>query len=160
MPLVSQKVAAEQLDITPRALREWMKEPGFPDASNGYDVAAVRRWRNERSKKGSDAGEQAKNLKLATAAQKLRIEKARADAAERAEETAKGNILPRDEFDTAVFEMLSLARDRLLGLPKSLCKLLPKSLHRKVQDEGGKEVTRILNEFAHGLQRLAEGKND
>lgn len=160
MALFSQKVAADQLGITARGLRDWMKEDGFPDVSRGYDVAAIKRWRDERSRKGSEAGDQAKRLKLAQAAAKLRQEVVKANAAERQEEAAKGNILPRDEFETAVSEMISLARDRLIGLPKSLCKLLPKSLHRKVQDEGGKEVARILNEFANALDRLAAGKDN
>lgn len=152
MLILEQKAAAAALDITPRSLRDWMKEPGFPDCAAGYDVDAIKRWRDDRAKKGSELGEQAKRLKVATAAQRLRLEKARADAAERNEQTAQGNILPRDELETAIAEAISLARDQFLSLPKELCRLAPKALHRKLQDEGEKTVTRILNEFARQLQ--------
>ena len=156
MLILEQKAAADALGITPRSLRDWMKEPGFPDCSAGYDIDEIKRWRDDRAKKGSELGDQAKKLKVATAAQKLRFEKARADAAEREERAAQGNILPRDELETAVAELISLARDRLSGVPKSLSKFLPKTLHRRFQDEATKEVQRILNELADSLDRTLE----
>lgn len=158
MPVLrEQKAAADALGVTPRTLRDWRAEPGFPDCSAGYDLDAIRRWRDEQTRKGSDEATQAKRLKLATQAQKLRLEKARADAAERAEQAAQGNILPRDECETAIAEMITLARDRLTALPKTLCRIVPRQYHRRLQDEGGKEIARILNEFSASLERTAAG---
>ena len=48
-----QKEAARLLGITDRGLRDWMKKPGFPDWSAGYDVDAIRAWADDLRLKGS-----------------------------------------------------------------------------------------------------------
>lgn len=154
------KEAAKVLGISPRWFGEWKKLDGFPDCSHGYDIDAIEAWRDENGFKGSDLAEEAKKLKVEITAQKLRIETARADAAERAEQAAKGNILPRDEFETAVAEIIAIARDRFRGLGKEACKLAPKSLHNKLRKSIDQDVDTILCEFENGLHRLLEGRDD
>ena len=153
MLLREQKAAAEALGVTPRGLRDWMKEPGFPDCSAGYDLEAIADWQAARAKKGSAEGEQARKLKLAITAQKLRQEKAKADAAERSEEEAKNNILRRDEWELFAREAIQMARDRLMLLPQDLCKIVPQQYHRRIIEDGKQVVARILDEFARTLDR-------
>ena len=48
-------------------------------------------------------------LKIAKAAQDLRLATVKADAAEREAVIAEGNILPRDEFTLSIIEHLQIA---------------------------------------------------
>ena len=66
------KDAANLLGITPRQLGEWKHEDGFPDCSNGYDVDAIAKWREERNRKGSAKSEIDQQLRRALLAEKLK----------------------------------------------------------------------------------------
>ena len=51
MAIVKTRIeAAKQLGITPTCLGLWKREAGFPDSSEGYDVAAILEWRGVRPK--------------------------------------------------------------------------------------------------------------
>ena len=151
-----QKEAAALIGVSPKGLRDWMKEPGFPDCSAGYPIDAIRRWQQTRGKKGSEDGDRLRQIKLAREGQRLRRDKAAADRQEREEQVAQGNILPRDELTLATIEHVVLARDRLMGLPKEVCRVVPKRYHRKLQEQGTKIVRTILSEFARGVQKEAK----
>ncbi len=43
----TQREAAERLDISVKTLKEWKKEPGYPDTKKGYDIPAIQSWRAE-----------------------------------------------------------------------------------------------------------------
>lgn len=48
---MNQVAAAAELKVTPRSLRDWAKKPGFPDCSKGYDLTAIRAWRDSRRRR-------------------------------------------------------------------------------------------------------------
>lgn len=149
MPIYEmQKDAAAHFDITSSALRQWMKRPGFPDCSRGYDTDAIEAFQQTHNLKGSKIAEQAQTLKLAKLAGEVREQKAKADRLERLEEEARGNILRRDEMALASTEAITLTRDRLTAIPQSLCRLVPKKYHQQLRDEGRRLIKNILDEFA------------
>lgn len=146
-----QKDAAARLGITPTALRQWSKLPGFPDTSAGWDIAAIQQWRQQEDRKGSQQSDQTAQIRLATAAQKLRQEKVKAEQLERKNEQEKGNILPRDEWELFAAELITVARDRLQTIPQSLCRLVPPEFHAAMLTEGAQSVRRILEELSRSL---------
>lgn len=149
-----QKDAAEKLGIKPSSLRAWMKEPGFPDTTHGYDVVAIQRWRDAHGKKGSEDGDKMQELKLAREAMRLRLDRVKADEAEREAEVQKGNILPRDEFTLTLRELITQCRTRLTtDLPRELAKRFPK-LRAKVLTVAEDTVRKILADFARDLEQL------
>lgn len=148
-----QKDAAAALGVSPKALRDWMAEPGFPDCSQGYDVAAIEAWRNSRQRKGAELGNLKHAVQVATMQQKLRIEKARADEAEEERERAKGNLLYRDEHALAIREHVTICRDTMIPeLLNETCRLVPKEFHRRVQTEGRRVLEAALERLTRGLQ--------
>ena len=165
MPLIpQQKLAARKLGVSATALRQWQGEPGFPHNAGGYDLDAIRAWLAAKGSPKADADEPADGTlgakmakaKVIRATHEARIAKVKADEAERAAEIAKGNILPRDEFALSITEHLQLARDRLLTVPRTLCRHVPKKYHRTLQAEGDREVRKILEELARGLDTLED----
>jgi len=93
MIVKQQKDAAEHLGVTATALRKWQKEPGFPDCRRGYNISKIEQWLNNRQKKGSQAGDQLQAIKTAIQAQKLRIDRSKADRIEDERKIEKGNLL-------------------------------------------------------------------
>src|ERR1051326_4469132 len=154
--VTSRKEAAQQLDVTERQLGNWKKEPGFPDCSQGYDLDAIRKWRETNARKGSKEGKLLRRLKAAGLRQQLRIRRAEADRIERRELEAQGNILNRDVYELFLIESQQKARDRLLRLPKLLCANLPAKFHRTLQAEADKEIRKVLIELARDLEKRSE----
>ncbi|MFV0444405.1 MAG: hypothetical protein ACK5Q5_12620 [Planctomycetaceae bacterium] len=158
MPLIhEQKQAAKLLGVTTRTLRDWRAaNPDFPDTTNGYDIEAINRWRAAHEAKGSDEADLAAQLNKAIKVQKLRREKALADRAEREERIAQGNILARDEHETSFREIITVARDRLISLPKQLARLVPHKDRRRLQAEGDKLVRNVLDEMSRQFESMDE----
>lgn len=156
MVIKQQKNAAEQLGITATALRKWQKEPGFPDCRKGYDVSKIEKWLNDRQKKGSQTGDRLQAINTAIKAQKLRIDKSKADRIEDEREIEKGNLIPRDEFEIAVIEQITIARDYIKPIPKLLCKFVPKKYHKKLMAEGDRIVRKTFDNLAQELERIIQ----
>jgi phage terminase Nu1 subunit (DNA packaging protein) len=157
-PVLEQKEAARILGITDRALRDWIRKPGFPDHSAGYDIAAIRRWADARSLKNSSKAKNREYIEQQIQEQKLRLETAKADKAERENEIAAGNVLPRDEYETFVREVISVARDRLTLIPRDLCRYVPEKYHKVLQREGAKVIANITDSIAEALSQGPDGK--
>lgn len=156
--VVEQKEAARLLGITDRSLRDWMKKPAFPDWSAGYDIAAIRQWAEARSLKNSQKSKSLEQLEREIKQEKLRLERAKADKAERENEIAAGNVLPRDEYETFVREVISVARDRLTLIPRDLCRYVPEKYHKVLQREGAKVIANITDSIAEALSQGPDGK--
>jgi len=150
--LPNQKQAAAELGISVRALREWQKEPGFPDYSKGYNVAAIKYWREVHQRKGSEVSEDLRKIRLELEQEKLRLARAEREKKERDNEIEKGNILPRDEYEMAFRESIQICRDGLMGLPQELSKLVPQKYQKKLLQEGQALVKKRLAEFSRGVQ--------
>lgn len=153
-PLVgSQKVAAEELGVTATALRQWMAQPGFPDCSAGFDLAAIRAWRQERGKKGSEAGETVDRLKTALLAQRVRREKVRADREERHALVDAGELLPRQKWELFAALLLTNLGDAFDQLPDLIAAICCPDCGRKVHARLAEELDARRNEIAEELRR-------
>lgn len=152
MIVTLQVEAAERLGVSPKSLRNWIKEPGFPSIKKGYDVEKIQAWRDQLGKKGSEQSLSQQQTNEQLAREKLRKATADADKAEREEEEAKGNVLKRDEYELFVQEHIQVTRDRMILIPRTLCKYIPKKYHVRLRTEGEKEVRKILAEFARNLE--------
>lgn len=152
----SQKQAAGLLGITDRALREWMKEPGFPTWEAGYNIHQIQTWAEGRGRKNSSKAQRMVALEEAIKEQKLRRETLLANKLAREEEEAKGNILRRDEWETFSREQITVARDRLALIPRELCRYVPEKYHKTIQGEGEKIIQKILDELAKNFEEGQE----
>ena len=146
--VASQKRAAALLGITDRNLRFWMQEPGFPDCRGGYNLPAIRAWREVHERKGSQTGAQGTQLNQALKLQQFRLSKAKADRAEREERERQKDILSRAEAETTIMEIITTARDLLAGLPKKLARSVPPKHQRRLISEGEKIVAAVLEQMA------------
>jgi hypothetical protein len=151
--VTTQKEAALRLKVTTRTIRDWKKLPGFPDTHQGYDIPAIEQWVEEQTRKGSEDSDKARDLNIRIKEQQLRAETAKADKLERQEEFDRGNILPRDLWESFAAECIGKARDHLRQIPQQLCKLVPRKYWPKLRGEGDLTVRKILTELARELER-------
>ena len=93
-------------------------------------------------------------INLGIKEEQLKQNRVKTQQVEREEQAAQGNVLSREEMRLSTIEQIQLARDGLMGIPKELCRMVPKKYHRKLQEEGTNAVRRILTNYARGLQRL------
>lgn len=127
---------ARQYGVSTKTVQNW-KGYGLPciDRGNGfdYDLNETDPWVEAyREEDGSD--EEAGSLNRQIKEAKLRIELAEADRLEREEEQARGNILPRDEYELFATETIQNARDQLLRIPRLMKSHLCSKCHKKLQE--------------------------
>lgn len=73
MPFVTvQREAADLLGIAASSLREWMKQPGFPDTTIGYDIDKIKAWRDAHDKKNAELPGKLAQIKARITAEELR----------------------------------------------------------------------------------------
>lgn len=144
--------AADRLGVTVRTVTTWQKEPGFPDYSSGYDIAKIKKWAEGRGKKNSQHDDHMRRLEEQSKQERLRIDQLKAEKLEREKQLADGNYLHRDEYEAFAAEQITVARDRLLLIPRELCKFLPKKYHKIVVLEGNKTIEKILRQLSRKLE--------
>jgi hypothetical protein len=149
----SQKVAAEQLGITATALRQWMREPGFPDSSAGFDLVAIRAWVQAKNRKGSSLDDKLTEIKVAREMQRLRLDKARADKAERHDKVDLGELLPRRKWELFAATLLTHLGDAADQLPDLLAAICCPDCAAKVRPRLADELDAWRNDTADELRR-------
>ena len=81
-----QKDLAEELGVTPRAIRDWRQEPYWPSDQPGedglYDLDVVRDYQEQLGKKGSDDSELARDVKIAREKEKLKQDRIKTEIEE------------------------------------------------------------------------------
>lgn len=151
------KKAAQRLKISERSLTTWQKEPGFPNYDAGYDIPAIKKWAEARGRKNSDVDKRLQKLEEEFKKERNRKAKLEADRLSRREQEELGNILPRDEYEECRAEQISVARDRLMMIPRELCKNFPKKYHKSLIREGEKLIEKELDHLAREFE---EGPTD
>ncbi|MDE2100781.1 MAG: hypothetical protein KGL39_26280 [Patescibacteria group bacterium] len=154
--------AARIYGVSTRTIKTWRDE-GMPASKDGREYLYFREktdpWVELKHRAAADNGDLSPigKVKLARELARLRKEKVEAGRAERQEEAELGNVLRRDEWELFAIEVVQKARDRLMRLPKMLCKHVPRKCHKVLQTEGEADVRKILEEMARDL---AEGATD
>lgn len=155
MPLISHQVeAAEQLGITPRSLRNWIEEPGFPDCSAGYDVAAIRAWREAHERKGSEPEVATKRLKLALLAEKLKQAQIETRQSQLTLESKEKTLLPRQAIERSAAVILSGLVDACEQIPDLAAGLVSKKDQAKVRAFLKRELDEMRRRIAADLRAL------
>lgn len=118
MPIVATRPeAAAILEVTEKSIGNWKKEPGFPHRDDGqYDTDAIAAWRAETKSTSERAGTQAAEVRLHTAAEKLRIARIDRESKEIDLELKRGELMPRK----LVLEILGLISGNIRGAISTL----------------------------------------
>jgi len=156
MIVPTRKEAAEILGVTARAIGYWKQMPGFPDCDDGYNLDAIRDWRTATLNSPDEGTGDAKTLKLGISAAKLRQEHVKADRLERQNAVELGEIVDRHNWEIACIELVTVCRDSLLHLPRSLCAIVPKKYHRAMIAEGTAIVEKALAALVNGLESVSQ----
>lgn len=155
MPLVAQQTdAAEQLGITTRTLRDWMRLPGFPDCSGGYNVGSIRQWQESNARKGSEPEDAYRKIKLATAAEKLKQAQIETRDSQLRLEAKEKTLLPRQAIERSAAVILSGLVDTCEQLPDLVAALVSKSEQAKVREFIKRELTELRVRIAADLRAL------
>lgn len=156
MIISSQVKLAKHFGVTSASVRKWKRQPGFPDSNDGYDTEEISAWLDARGRDSQQKTQQAQQANTLYRVASAKLKKLQADKLERQEQIAQGNILPRDEATLSLKESITITRDRLLSLPKELCRCIPKKYHKALREEGGMMVANILADFARLSERVME----
>ena len=148
------KDAADLLGITPRQLGEWKHEDGFPDCSNGYDVDAIAKWREERNRKGSAKSEVDQQLRRAMLVEKLKREKQKNYLDKLAIDEAEGQLLKREFVERFIAGLLSGLGDWCEQLPGLMEAELPAKYGKKLRARLESELRRMRDQMADDLKRV------
>jgi hypothetical protein len=156
MPLVARQTeAALRLGVTPRTLRDWRQLDGFPDCTRGYDLEAIQRWRQAHERKGSEAADAARKLKLAITAEKLRQMQLRTRREQLDLELKEGTLLPRKAVEQSVAVLLSALGDWCDQLPDLIAAICPNQrTAAKVRARLQQELDRRRAQLADDLKAL------
>jgi hypothetical protein len=146
--------AARLLGVTDRSLRTWMRDPGFPDCSAGYDIAAIKTWQDANRRAGSDAREQAQQLQLALKREKVAQEAIKTQQMERKLEELEGGLLPRRTIELALATVLTKHGDWCDQLPDLIRGECCKSCRKRIPDSLQTELDERRKALATELQNL------
>jgi hypothetical protein len=113
-----QATVCRRLGITTRSLQRYMKDPGFPDCSAGYNLPAIREWQALHAKPITQARSAAIELDLRTKRWKEKRERIRARKEQLQIEQLEGELLPRRTFELAIAQILTRIGDWAEQLPE------------------------------------------
>jgi hypothetical protein len=152
--VAEQKQAAKALGISDRALRLWMREASFPDVSRGYDLAAIRAWRETNKRSGSEAREQAQQLHLALKKEKVAQEAIKTAQMERKLAEQEGELLPRETQELAIAQIGTKSGDCLDQMPDLIFGACCKNCRERVAKRLKEELDRWRSDLAESLKNL------
>lgn len=162
MILKTQKAAAKQFGIQASSFREWMKEPGFPDVSLGYDIDAIKRWRDANQKKGAELTEGLKKLSAAIKGEELKQARIETETKSLKLDRLRGDLYPKVAAHLAISTALTTMSDLLeqwletipvrSGVPEQFVQ----PLKSRLQDEFDSGRQRIEDEIKAALAHLEE----
>lgn len=155
MPVFTQQVdAAKSLGITPRSLREWEKEPDFPDCSRGYNTEAIQQWRQENDRKGSEVDSTKKRIQIGILAEKMKQAAIKTKMDTLAMEAAEGKLIPRKGVEQTAQIILSSLSEWCDQLPDLIAAQLPKKYQAAVAKDLKRELDKRRVELASELKSL------
>jgi hypothetical protein len=146
--LQDQAAAARRLGISTRTLQRYAKDPGFPDCSAGYDVAAIRQWEALHGKSKGESRNKAVELDLRTKHWRAKQERLKARRMQVQLDEQEGELLPRPAVELAIAQILTTLSDWADQLPD----LIGMQCCRKCRD---RVEQRLKSEFHSGQETAA-----
>jgi len=153
MVVLEQKSAAKALGITDRALREWIKQPGFPDITAGYDLDAIKTWRESQQKKGSVQTEQNEMINRAIKLAKLDEIKKKNQLLDLQIAEEEGRLLPRLLYEGFIASLLAGVGDFMDQLPVLVEGEVPQKYRSRLRSRLEEELRALRDRLAEDLKR-------
>lgn len=127
------RALAAACGVSTRTVYDWRLK-GLPYKQDGrgflYNPEEVQRFRQTLQKNPETAEELREEINRA----ELRIRRASAEKLERENEIASGNLLPLDEYETTLTEIVTEARAQLQNLPKRFANCLCLGCQTRLKD--------------------------
>lgn len=143
------KDAALALGISERNLGNWQNLPGFPEYAGGYDIEAIKVWREQQQRKGNEAEKQLSTIRAAIALETLKDKKGRNELRSMAIAEKQGELVPRQTVHDLLMELAGLIRSA------------GKDLQRSGNLKGAQALHDLTERFGHIIHdRLSETKAD
>lgn len=153
------KEAAALLGVTPPALGDWVKEPWFPADGKtpaGWNVTAIRTARDAMGRKGSEQSDQAKRIKLAREAEKLKQDQIKTRKETLKLKEQEGELLPRRGWELFAAELLTAFTDWCDQLPDLIAAGEPKKGRKRLKQRLKAEFDLKRRELRDELERKAK----
>ena len=144
--------AAAALGVSDRQLGRWKQTPGFPDCSAGYDIDAIRAWREANQRKGSEDDDQTAILNRAIKLEKLKEIKAKNHLAQLNIDEAEKRLLPRKLYEQFIASLLAGIGDWCEQLPGLVEAELPAKYGKTVKARIADECRRMRDQLAEDLK--------
>lgn len=144
------KAFSEHYKVSTRTVQTW-RDKGLPHDEIGhnkyrYDLNRTDEWVEAFRKHDEDTD--SIGFKKELNELKLRAERTKVERLEREEQEARGNILPRSEWEAFVVELIHVTRGQLLQLPKQARRHMCNKCGKKVPDEIDKLIRKALSHLA------------
>ncbi len=147
--------AARALGVDERTLRRWRHDPTFPNCDSGYHLEAIKKWRDENKRSGSDARDQAQQLQLALKREKVSQEEFRTRQMGLKTAEQEGQLLPRETIERAIAEIGTRSGDCLDQLPDIIRGVCSKKDQERVVTRLKQELDKWRTDLCTALESLA-----
>jgi DNA-binding transcriptional MerR regulator len=153
----TQLEAAQRLGVEDRTLRRWMKNPGFPECSAGFDIQAIRAFLAHQNKPAAEL--RSEYLEHDVSIKRDRAEQERIKTANMRHEFLENEkqLLPRRAVELSIALILTRLRDWAEQLPDLVdghcCRKCRPALGKHLKEELG----RVQTEAARDLANLDAG---
>jgi hypothetical protein len=142
MEFVDRLTAVSELGVSERQFDRWRKEPGFPEDPDGFEVAAIRKWREAYQRKGSEGDALVGRVNLAIKNETL-------------QEKQKKNRLLQIEIETKTRELVptQLVHELLMELAGLL-----RGTSQQLQQNGHLEAAKLMELQIARFKKLVSDK--
>ena len=146
--------AARQLGVEDRTLRRWMKNPGFPDCSAGFDIPDIRAFLGRQNKPAAEL--RTEYLEHDVSIKRDRAEQERIKTANMRHQFLENEkeLLPRRAVELSIALILTSLRDWAAQLPDlaqaQCCRKCRPAIEKHLKEELG----RLQSEAATNLTNL------
>lgn len=157
--IVGDQALAKHYSVTSKSIYNWriegMPAKKLPGNKFAYDLDETDPWVKEK-REATAQDKELQELRREKERTKVRIEKARADSAERRNELDEGHILDRDTYELFMAEVIQETRDAILRVPSFFYNHLCKKCQGKKQEL----VDQLEEALIRLATKLAEGPPD
>lgn len=159
--------AAKAIGVHERTLKTWLTVGAPEKTKNGYDVEAIREWRELSMKSGDGGFETPEDLKLRMQMAKLKEQEGKADKvtaesviAAFKEEMMRQGLVQMEKVNNHYAKALIAFRKRMQRFPAHLAARYDPSMRRQLENDCAQHVEIILRALHADLENISEIIND